>query len=70
MPNSDAPTTLGLLWHARYWLFRALHSAALRSLPPGRYKSELNAALWTLGLRVQAHWAAGQAAKIGATDVE
>ena len=61
-------TVARLVFHTRYWAFRILHSLAMRACPPGRYKTELNAALWTLCLRVQANWAEGKA-KEGYTDV-
>lgn len=56
-------------WRLRYWLFRVLMNTAMWVLPQSRYKRELNQLLWTLGLRVQAHWAALQAEKHGITDV-
>lgn len=41
---------------AKFGLY--LMRVALMILPPSRYKSELNAALWTIYLNVQAHCAA------------
>ena len=45
-----------IIWRMRYWLFRKLHTLAMWFLPPGRYKRELNAMLWTMNFRVQAHY--------------
>lgn len=53
----------------RFWLFRPLMTLAMWVLPPSRYKAEMNAVHWTIGLRVQAHWAASEASRTGATDV-
>lgn len=38
-------------------------------LPSGRYKTELNSALWSLGLKVQVNYMASKAKETGATDV-
>jgi hypothetical protein len=51
------PKTTGW-WRPRYWLACKLIYAWMRVMPASRYRSELNAALWTLGIKVQAHYAA------------
>ena len=55
-------------WRLRYQIARALIHAGLRVMPPSRYRRELNAALWTLGLRVQATVAAHQHAEMDTPD--
>jgi hypothetical protein len=51
-----------LFWRLRYWLACKLLSTGMVIMPPCRYKTELNAALWVIGLRVQATVAAARAA--------
>lgn len=41
-------------WTIRHHIARWMIHTALRIMPSGRYRSELNAALWTLGMQVQA----------------
>lgn len=62
-------TTLKGAWRLRYWLARMLINAGRAVMPDCRYKRELNAALWTLGLKVQATVAANRSAKLGGYDV-
>ena len=47
-------TTLHGFWRPRYWLGTKLLMLGMRVLPASRYRSDLNAALWTVGLKVQA----------------
>jgi hypothetical protein len=42
----------------RYYIARCLLYAAMKVMPPCRYRTELNAALWGLAFRVQAVCAA------------
>lgn len=67
MSDAEKTTLDGWLWRPRYWVARKLIYAGMRIMPECRYRRELNASLWTLGLRVQAHCAglraAGDAAK-------
>lgn len=62
MPTDNQPTLDGWLWRPRYWVARKLIYAGMRIMPECRYRRELNASLWTLGLRVQAHCAGLRAA--------
>jgi hypothetical protein len=58
-----------IIWRIRYRTFIILHTAAMFVLPSGRYKTELNSALWSLGLKVQVNYMASKAKETGATDV-
>lgn len=56
-------------WYIRHVIFRILMTTAMWILPTSRYKRELSAAHWTLGLKVIAEYAATEAARTGATDL-
>ncbi len=53
---SKTAKTIGLhgFWRQRYWLATKLIMLGMRVMPESRYRSELNAALWILNLKMQA----------------
>lgn len=49
---------------------RALIWTGLRVMPPCRYRTELNAALWVLAIRVYSEVAADRAAKVAGLGIK
>lgn len=46
--------TKGRVWRLRYYVACCLIAGGLRLMPRCRYRAELSASLWTVGLRVMA----------------